>query len=412
MAHGTTRSPLAPEVIASLPPVPGAEFAAAACGVRYPDRLDVMLARFAPGTQVAGLLTRSRMPGAPVDWCRRLLPAGHARALVVNAGNSNVFTGRAGVDAATATAKAAAAIIGCAADEVYLASTGVIGEPLPYHRITERLPELAGSLAADGAERASEAMLTTDTFPKRASREIRIGETAVTLNGMAKGSGMIAPDMATMLAFLWTDAALAAPVLRALLGEAARTTLNAVSVDGDMSTSDMTLLFATGQASNPAPAGADDPLLDGFREALHGLMRELALLIARDGEGASKLVTVQITGAESEASAKRIARAIADSPLVKTAIAGQDANWGRVVMAVGKSGEPADRDRLTIRFGDITVAEHGLRRPDYDESRIAAYMRQPEIAIGVDVGVGVGAFTVWSCDLTHGYIAINGNYRS
>ncbi|WP_051402362.1 bifunctional glutamate N-acetyltransferase/amino-acid acetyltransferase ArgJ [Lutibaculum baratangense] len=396
--------------MADLPPIDGVRLAAAEAGIRYKGRKDVLLAVFDEGARVAGVFTRSRCPSAPVEWCRDRLPGGSARALVVNSGNANAFTGRKGRDAVAETARIAAEAVGCSPDEVFLASTGVIGEPLdpaPFGRV---LKGLSGDAAADAYEAASLAIMTTDTFPKRATRRIEIGGTPVTINGIAKGAGMIAPDMATMLAFVFTDAAIATKALQQALAEAVGRTFNAITVDGDTSTSDTLMAFATGRAGNAEIRGGDD--LAAFGDALEDLLRELAQMVVRDGEGATKFITVDVAGAVSDASAHRIALSIANSPLVKTAIAGEDANWGRVVMAVGKAGEEADRDRLSIAFGDITVATEGERAPSYDEAEMSAYMKGEAIRIGVDLGLGAGKATVWTCDLTHAYVSINADYRS
>ena len=405
-------SPLAPEGLPELPPVAGCRFSAVEAGVRYKGRCDVLLAEFAPDTTVAGVLTRNQMPGAPVDWCRAQLPAGRARGLVVNAGNANVFTGAAGRTACTETAAAAARLLGCPASEIMLASTGVIGEPLPYERIVAALPGAQASLSDSSWADAARAIMTTDTFPKAASRTANIRGVPVRMNGIAKGSGMIAPDMATMLSFVVTDAQIPADVLQTLLSRSTARTFNAITVDSDTSTSDTLMLFATGKVSHAAIAGAGDPALRDFRAKLQDLLKDLALQVVRDGEGAQKLVEITVTGAASERAARRIALSIADSPLVKTAIAGEDANWGRIVMAVGKSGQKADRDRLAIDIGGVVVARDGARVEGYDEAPVAAHMKGREIAITVDVGVGRGRSTVWTCDLTHGYIDINADYRS
>ncbi|GBQ81158.1 N-acetylglutamate synthase [Gluconacetobacter johannae DSM 13595] len=396
----------------ALAPVAGVRFGATAAGIRYTGRTDLVMAEFAPGTTVAGVFTRSKCPGAPVDWCRAALPQGVARALVVNAGNANVFTGRAGFEATQANAADAARLVGCAASQVFLASTGVIGEVLPYQKITAALPGLYATLSDDGWADAARGIMTTDTFPKGAVRETTIGGAPVRIQGIAKGSGMVAPDMATMLCFVATDAALPAPVLQALLSAGASRSFNRTTVDSDTSTSDMVLLFATGQAGNPPIAAETDPALADFAEALDSLLLELALLVVRDGEGATKLIRIQVTGATSDESAHRVALAVANSPLVKTAIAGEDANWGRVVMAVGKSGEPANRDTLSIAMGGVWIARNGTVVAGYDETPVVAHMKGQEIDIDIDLGLGNGASTAWSCDLTHGYIDINGSYRS
>ncbi len=406
-------SPLAPERFPDMPAVAGARFAVAETGLKYRGRPDLLLVELAEGTAVAGVLTRSTAPGAPVEWCRARLGAGRARGLAVNAGNANVFTGARGRRATAAMAEAAAAAIGCAADEAMVASTGVIGEPLPHERIVAEIAGLPPRLGADGWEAAARAISTTDTFPKGASRTARIGGAEVTIAGIAKGSGMIAPDMATMLAFVFTDARLDADILRPMLKRNADTTFNAITVDGDTSTSDTLLLFATGRAADhPAPSGHRDPLLRDFERALHAVLLDLAIQVARDGEGAQKLIEIEVRGAASARAARRIGLAIANSPLVKTAVAGEDANWGRIVMAVGKSGEKADRDRMSVAFGGVAIARDGARVEDYDEAPVAAHMRGREVRIEVDVGVGRGRATVWTCDLTHGYIDINADYRT
>ena len=404
-------SPLALPLPA-LPPLAGVRLGAAAAGIRYQGRSDVVMAELAPGTTVAGVFTRNRCPGAPVDWCRAILPAGRARALVVNAGNANVFTGRAGVEAVRATAAAAAAAVGCPPRQVFLASTGVIGEVMAHHRLTEALPALHAGLADGAWEAAARGIMTTDTFPKAATRTAMIGGTQVRITGIAKGSGMIAPDMATMLCFVFTDAKIPAAALQAALGRGVDASFNRTTVDSDTSTSDTVLLFATGQTKHqrvPAEGGA---LLRDFRAKLHEVLLDLALAVVRDGEGAQKLVRIDVSGAVSARSARRIAMAIGNSPLVKTAIAGADANWGRIVMAVGKSGEPADRDKLSIGVGGVWMARDGAVIPGYDETPVVAHMRGKEVGIAIDIGLGKGSATAWTCDLTHGYIDINGSYRS
>ncbi len=405
------RSPLAVDLPA-LPPLAGVRLGAAAAGIRYRGRTDLVMAELAPGTTVAGVFTRNRCPGAPVDWCRAVLPAGRARALVVNAGNANVFTGRAGREATEATAVAAAALVGCTAQDVFLASTGVIGEVLPHARLTAALPALHAGLAPEGWEAAARGIMTTDTFPKAATRVAHIAGTQVRITGIAKGSGMIAPDMATMLCFVFTDACVPAPVLQSALARGVDASFNRTTVDSDTSTSDTVLLFATGQAAHaPVPAEGGEVLAD-FQVRLDEVLHDLALAVVRDGEGARKLVRIDVAGAVSAASAHRVAQSIANSPLVKTAIAGGDANWGRIVMAVGKAGEPADRDRLGVAVGGVWMARAGAVVENYDEAPVVAHMRGPEIAVAVDLGLGDGRATVWTCDLTHGYIDINGSYRS
>jgi len=409
MAHPL--SPLAVE-LPEIPPVAGVVVGATAAGLRYRGRDDLMMMGFVPGTTVAGVFTRNRCPGAPIDWCRAALPSGKARALVVNAGNANVFTGRAGREACERTARAAAGLIGCRPREVFLASTGVIGQPLPVEKIEAALPGLVADLRADGWGRAARAIMTTDTFPKGVVRTARIGETTVTIAGIAKGSGMIAPDLATMLCFLVTDAKLPAPLLQRLLARGVEASFNRTTVDSDTSTSDAVLLFATGQARHPRVPAEGGRVVRDFARALSDALQDLALAVVRDGEGAQKLIRIDVAGAVSARSAKRVALAIANSPLVKTAIAGEDANWGRIVMAVGKAGEPADRDRLSVAIAGVWVAREGSVVPGYDETPVVAHMKGREIALAVDLGLGRGRATVWTCDLTHGYIDINGSYRS
>ncbi|RAI55341.1 bifunctional glutamate N-acetyltransferase/amino-acid acetyltransferase ArgJ [Roseicella frigidaeris] len=404
-------SPLALPLPA-LPAIAGLRLGTIEAGIRYKGRADLTMLEFAPGTTVAGVFTQNKCPGAPVEWCRAVLPGGTARALVVNAGNANVFTGRAGREATRATAEAAAALVGCRAEEVFLASTGVIGETLPHAKLTAALPALHAGLAPDRWPEAARGIMTTDTFPKAAVRTARIGETAVTIAGIAKGSGMIAPDMATMLSFVATDAAIPAPALQALLAAGTARSFNCVTVDSDTSTSDTLLLFATGQARHPAVPAEGGEILADVARALDAVLMDLALMVARDGEGAQKLIEITVTGAVSDASAHRIAMAIANSPLVKTAIAGEDANWGRIVMAVGKAGEPADRDRLSVAVGGTWMAREGGVVPGYDETPVVAHMKGREVEITVDIGLGEGRARVWTCDLTHGYIDINGSYRS
>ncbi|VAW15456.1 Glutamate N-acetyltransferase @ N-acetylglutamate synthase [hydrothermal vent metagenome] len=395
-----------------MPEVAGVSLATTAAGLRYKDRTDVLLAVLDEGTEVAGVLTRSACASAPVDWCRSLLEHGKARALVVNAGNANAFSGRRGTVAVEKVAEAAAKACGGTAGEIYLASTGVIGEPLDPEPLIEVLDTLAKTAGPQNWAQAAEAIRTTDTYPKYATRTARIDGVTVTLNGIAKGSGMIAPDMATMLAFVFTDADIVREPLQHLLKVATERSFNAITVDSDTSTSDTVLLFATGGAGHAPVNNPADPRLADFQKALNSLAEELALLIVRDGEGAQKLVTIDVSGAASDGSARRIAMSIANSPLVKTAIAGEDANWGRIVMAVGKAGEPADRDRLSIWFGETRVAHEGVIDPDYEEPPVAEYMKGRDIAIKVDLGLAAGSARVWTCDLTHGYIDINADYRS
>ncbi len=408
-------SPLAPKRQPKVPPVPGVRFATGEAGIKYKGRTDVWLALLDEGTQVAGVFTRSKCPSAPVDWCRENLKQGSARAVVVNSGNANAFTGLKGRDSVALTAKIAAKAAGCKPQEVFIASTGVIGEPLDATKF-EGVLEVCARRVADGPWiDAAKAIMTTDTFPKALSRKAKIDGHEVVLAGIAKGAGMIAPDMATMLSFVFTDAPIAAPVLQALLSKGVKGSFNAVTVDSDTSTSDTLMLFATGKAAArgvPAITEIGDARLSGFKRALNSLLLELAHLVCKDGEGARKFVEVRVAGAASSRSAKRVALSIANSPLVKTAIAGEDANWGRVVMAVGKAGEPADRDRLDISFGDIMVAQQGARAPSYDEAAVSAYMKGEHIVITANLGLGRGKATVWTCDLTKAYVEINGDYRS
>ena len=405
-------SPLAPDRFPEMPAVAGVRLAAGVCGVHYKGRTDLMLAELGPGTAVAGVFTQSSTAGDPVVWCREILPRGAARAVVVNSGNANVFNGPEGRAAVRATAEGAAGLAGAEPEDVYIASTGVIGEPLDAGKIVAALPGLHAGLDAGAWEPAARAIMTTDTFPKGATRRAEIDGVAVTLCGIAKGSGMIAPDMATMLAFAFTDAALPAAVLQTLLAGANSGSFNCITVDSDTSTSDTLLLFATGEAAHEPVTEAGDKRLDGFRAALGSLLLDLAQQVVRDGEGARKFIEVAVSGAASAEAARIIAMAVANSPLVKTAIAGSDANWGRIVMAIGKAGEKVERERVAIRMGGVTIAEHGYRHPDYDEADVARHMEGRDIAIAIDVGAGEGSATVWTCDLTHGYIEINADYRS
>lgn len=404
------RSPLAPETQATLPVIAGVRLSAAQAGIRYKDRTDLLLVELAEGTTAAGVFTRSKAPSAPVDWCREILKTGTARAIVVNSGNANAFTGKRGVTAVNGTVDAVVDTLGCGKNEVYLASTGVIGEPLDHTKIAAALPGLKAKLAESSWTDAAAAIMTTDTFPKAATRSVTLGGKTVTINGIAKGSGMIAPDMATMLAFVFTDAKIAAPLLQSMLQQSNAKSFNSITVDGDTSTSDTGLFFATGSSGVEITEGSTEHKL--FQTSLDSLMIELAQMIVMDGEGAQKLMTIDITGAESDDAARRIGLAIGNSPLVKTAVAGQDANWGRVVMAVGKSGEKVERDLLRVSIGGITIAEDGQRVEQYDEAPVAAHMKTRDIRIAVDIGLGTGKATVWSCDLTHGYIDINADYRS
>jgi glutamate N-acetyltransferase/amino-acid N-acetyltransferase len=409
----TAISPLAPKHLPDLPAVDGVRLATAEAGIRYAGRTDVLLALFDAGTTTAGVFTRSKCPSAPVEWCRAHLKGGKARALVVNSGNANAFTGKSGRAATTLIAAIAANAAGCARSEIFLASTGVIGEPLDASKFAPVMQGLAERARPGEFLAAAKAIMTTDTFPKVATAHARIGKTTVTINGIAKGAGMIAPDMATMLSFIFTNAAISAPALQTLIKDGAVDTFNAVTIDGDTSTSDTLMIFATGKATGaPHIARASDPRLKNFKKALQHVLANLSEQIARDGEGARKLVEIVVEGAVSKASARRIAMSIANSPLVKTAIAGEDANWGRVVMAVGKAGEPADRDKLSIWFGGIRVAHKGARDPGYDEGEVSAAMKKPEISLKVALGLGKGRDRVLTCDLTKEYVAINGDYRS
>jgi glutamate N-acetyltransferase / amino-acid N-acetyltransferase len=405
-------SPLAPERFPELPPIPGVRLAAYAAGIRYTGRNDMMLAELAPGSAIAGVFTRSLTAGPPVLWCQACLSGGRARAIVVNSGNANVFTGRTGQEAVLATATAAAKLFRCEPKEVFISSTGVIGEPPPAEKIVDALPKIAPSLAAEAWEPAARAIMTTDTFPKGATATATIAGTEVRLNGFAKGSGMIGPDMATMLAYVFTDAALPAAVLQPLLSAAAVRSFNSITVDGDTSTSDTVLLCATQQARHAPVASPTDRRLGEFRRALDRVMIDLAQQIVRDGEGAEKFVTIEVSGAASARAARRIGLAIGNSPLVKTALSAGDANWGRIVMAVGKAGEKADRDLLSISIGGIQIAAQGGPVPGYDEAPVTEHMKGRNIRIDVDIGIGRGRATVWTCDLTHGYVDINGSYRS
>lgn len=404
-------SPLAPTSYAELPPIQGVRMKTIEAGIKYHGRDDVLLMIFDQMTPVAGVFTQSKCPSAPVDYCRQSLQKGVARALLVNSGNANAFTGQKGSEAVHTTADIAKAALGCQMDEIYLASTGVIGEPLDAGKFGTVMDKLVAEADQDHWLDAARAIMTTDTYPKLATRTAKIGDHEVVINGIAKGSGMIMPDMATMLSFIVTDAQISQPVLQQLLSQHVATSFNAISVDSDTSTSDSVLLFATGR-SGPEIVDIDDPLLQEFSAQLSDLMRDLALQIVRDGEGATKQVEVLVTGAKTDEAARKIALSIANSPLVKTAVAGEDANWGRVVMAVGKAGEEADRDRLSIWFGNVRVAYEGERDPDYSEEDASKVMTEDEILIKVDLGLGSGAARMWTCDLTKQYVAINGDYRS
>ncbi|WP_299401567.1 bifunctional glutamate N-acetyltransferase/amino-acid acetyltransferase ArgJ [uncultured Roseobacter sp.] len=408
MADITAVSPLAPDAFPALPVVSGVSFATIAAGVKYQGRADVMLAKLIPGTTIAGVFTTSATRSAPVLDCQAKLggPSDAGAAILVNSGNSNAFTGRNGTAAVEAITAATAAACDLPVDRVFTASTGVIGEPLPFEKITAHLQSLAGTLDADSIEPAAQAIMTTDTFAKGAGETLTIGGRTVTIAGIAKGSGMIAPDMATMLVYIFTDAVISQADLQALVSSHNATSFNCITVDSDTSTSDTLLVAATGAS------GVDVSGDQTFADALYRVMLDLAHQVVRDGEGATKFVEIEVTGAASNADARTHGLSIANSPLVKTAIAGEDPNWGRVVMAVGKSGAAADRDQLSIRFGDVTVAEKGWVAAGYDEAKAAAHMKGQDLFIGVDIGLGAGHATVWTCDLTHGYISINADYRS
>lgn len=416
MAGFVKVSPFAPTSLPTMSVVPGVRFAAVEGGLRYKGRKDLMLADLAPGTICAGVLTKSKTCSPAVIWCRDQLQHGHARALVVNAGNANAFTGKAGADAVRITADAAASAVGCKPDEVFIASTGVIGEPMDVSSFSGLLDGMAPDVSATAWEDAARAIMTTDTYPKLTATSASIGGKSVQIAGFVKGSGMIAPDMATMLGFIFTDANIALPVLQKITREMADRTFNCITVDSDTSTSDTVLVFATGNAegvaSGPEITDAATPEAAAFATALHDVMLNLAQQVVRDGEGLTKFIEIEVTGAKDDKAAHRIAMAMANSPILKAAFAGEDPNWGRVVMAVGKAGEAADRDKLCIRFGDIQVAENGLRVAGYREEDGADYMKNAELHISVDVGIASGRAMVWTCDLTHDYITINADYRS
>jgi glutamate N-acetyltransferase/amino-acid N-acetyltransferase len=411
----TAISPNAPTDVPDMPEIAGVSLATAAAGIRYKGRTDVLLAVMDKGTTVAGVFTQSKCPSAPVEWCRARLGRGVARALVVNSGNANAFTGKTGKQSTALTAAIAAKAVGCSTGEIFLASTGVIGEPLDATKFDGVLATLAESARPGDWIGAARAIMTTDTFPKVATATVKLGKTKVTINGMAKGAGMIAPDMATLLSFVFTDAPLSSAVLQSLLKSGVEDTFNAVTIDGDTSTSDTLMAFATGAAAaNGAPriSRAGDPRLKAFVKAFRDVLANLSEQVARDGEGARKLVEIIVEGATTKASARKIAMSVANSPLVKTAIAGEDANWGRVVMAVGKAGEPANRDKLSISFNGIRVAKSGARDPSYDEEEVSRAMKKPKVQIRIGLGLGKGRDRVLTCDLTKEYVAINGDYRS
>ncbi|MGF9565612.1 bifunctional glutamate N-acetyltransferase/amino-acid acetyltransferase ArgJ [Neorhizobium sp. JUb45] len=410
-----TISPLAPKSYPDMPSLRGVRMATAAAGIKYKNRTDVLMMVFDEPAAVAGVFTKSKCPSAPVDFCRTNLSHGVARTVVVNSGNANAFTGIKGKAATELTAKSASEAVGCGENEVYLASTGVIGEPLDATKFSGVLGDMHKTATGDFWLEAAKAIMTTDTYPKVATRTAEIGGVTVTINGIAKGAGMIAPDMATMLSFVVTDADITAPVLQSLLSAGVEPSFNSMTVDSDTSTSDTLMVFATGAAAKDGQkqiVDAKDPALASFRDALNALLKDLAIQVARDGEGATKMLEITVTGAESDAAAKTIALSIANSPLVKTAAAGEDANWGRIVMAVGKAGEAADRDKLAIWFGDVRVAVNGERDAGYSEDAASNVMKGQDIPVRVDLGLGSGTATVWTCDLTKEYVAINGDYRS
>ncbi len=410
-----TVSPLAPKFSVTLPPIRGARLGAIEAGIKYRGRKDLSVMVFEQPAQIAGVFTRSRCASAPVDWCKRHITGGVARAIVVNAGNANAFTGAKGVEAVETTARAAAVALSCSEEEIFLASTGVIGEPMDAGAFSGKLNELFETADEDGWADMAGAIMTTDTFAKLATKDVQIDGARFTINGIAKGSGMIEPDMATMLSFIVTDFPVSSECLQSVLSDRVDETFNSVTVDSDTSTSDTVLVCSTGLSKTdsilPVTSLSDRRLVQ-FSDALRNVMHDLALQIVRDGEGAQKLIEVLVFGACNNVAAKVIAKSIANSPLVKTAIAGEDANWGRVVMAIGKAGEEADRDRLSIWFGDVRVAVNGERDPDYDEDAASRVVKEQEVRISVDLGLGKGSARVWTCDLTHEYIAINADYRS
>lgn len=410
--EGSPVSPLAPKSFPLMPLIEGVTLGSAMAGVKYQNRTDVVAMVLCEGTNVAGVFTTSKCPSAPVDWCRANLKQGVARAVVVNSGNANAFTGEAGVITVNRTADIAAKALGISPSQVFLASTGVIGEPLDAGKFTNALPQAFAAAKSDGWLAAAKAIMTTDTFPKLATKSIMVDGVALNINGIAKGAGMIAPDMATMLSFLFTDAPISADVLQACLSKGVQQTFNAITVDSDTSTSDTLMLFATQKANIRPITSQDDKRLPAFKRALQAVLADLSEQVARDGEGARKLLKITVSSAKSVKAAKRIAMSIANSPLVKTAAAGEDANWGRIVAAVGKAGEEASRDLLDIYFGKIRVAHKGLRDPSYSEADTSAYMKNDVIEINVNINLGNGKFTVKTCDLTKEYVEINGDYRS
>ncbi len=416
MAGELTVSPLAPASFPELPPVAGVRLATAATGIKYQDRDDLFLCEVIEGTTVAGTFTKSKTCSAPVDWCKKAAAGGEARGLIVNAGNANAFTGKAGDQVVETCIAAVADQLSCRPSRIFCASTGVIGEQLPTDEIIAHVASGWSKMVDAGAaawQLAANAIRTTDTFAKGAGQTVKIGDTEVHIAGIAKGSGMIAPDMATMLSFVFTDARIPADVLQEMLSPGVDDSFNSITVDSDTSTSDTVLLMATGAAEGqPEINNLNDSALDDFKEALNSVLTDLAQQIVRDGEGATKFISIRVKGAEHDDAARRIGLSIANSPLVKTAIAGEDANWGRIVMAVGKAGEMADRDKLSIAIGGHVIAENGVAVDDFDEGPIAAHMKNADIDIVVDVGIASGSATVWTCDLTHGYISINADYRS
>jgi len=403
-------SPLAPKLYPELPMLDGVKLASIEAGIKYQGRKDLCLMVFDKPAEIAGVFTKSKCPSAPVDWCRKHLSKGKAKAIVINSGNANAFTGQKGLESTAQTAKAAAEVLSCSEKQVFLASTGVIGEPLDTSGFDEKLRMANAVIKLDGWHEAAQAIMTTDTYPKLATTQFKVDGKTYHINGIAKGSGMIAPDMATMLSFIVTDFAIDNKILQGLLSRYTKTTFNAITVDSDTSTSDTVLLMSSG--TEKKITDIKDKNLKPFKKALQDVMYELSMLLVRDGEGATKQVCIEVTGAKNKGSALNIAKSIANSPLVKTAVAGEDANWGRIVMAVGKAGEPADRDLLTISFGDVMVAQNGERVPDYSEEAATRVMQGDEINITVDIGLGKAQAKVWTCDLTKEYIAINGDYRS
>ncbi|MDR3326287.1 MAG: bifunctional glutamate N-acetyltransferase/amino-acid acetyltransferase ArgJ [Rhodospirillaceae bacterium] len=405
-------SPLAPKAMITLQPINGVLLASHACGLRYHGRTDLMIIKLAIGTTVAGVFTKSRMAAAPVLWCREALIHGTARLIIVNSGSANAFTGKTGVASVQRTIDTAAKLLGCHKREIFIASTGVIGIHLDDFKITSSLEQILNKLSDNKWIEAAKAILTTDTYPKMATRTAKIGKTVVRINGFCKGSGMIAPDMATTLAYVFTDAKLSSKILQDLLTSGVKKSFNSITIDSDMSTNDTLMVFATGKIIHQQINSFTDPLLRDFKKNFDDLLLDLALQVVKDGEGASKFVKITVSGASSVRAAKKIGMTVANSPLVKTAIAGADANWGRIVMAVGKSGELADRDRLCISIGGIEVAKHGQVALNYDEHSVNTHMQGSDIVLNIDVGIGSSKATVWTCDLTHAYIDINGSYRT